>query len=171
MYKHPFDTLTLESGGKFIFTPCPGTQSVNLQQSIEQLRSEGVTTLVSLMYDDELVTLDAHSIGQVCQAQNLTWLQMPIKDDDAPNDDFMRAFSQHITRIINSINKGEAIAVHCKGGSGRTGLVIALFLIHLGYDKAQIVDMVQLIRPKALQHPIQRKYFNDFIFLETSNDN
>ena len=52
--------------------------------------------------------------------------------------------------------------MHCKGGSGRTGLVIALLMIQLGFDKQEIIIKVQSIRAKSLKHPVQIDFFNSF---------
>jgi protein-tyrosine phosphatase len=52
--------------------------------------------------------------------------------------------------------------VHCKGGSGRTGLVIGLILVSLGWPKDKVINAVQALRPKALVHPVQREYFDAF---------
>ncbi|WP_448552995.1 protein-tyrosine phosphatase family protein [Thalassotalea montiporae] len=73
--------------------------------------------------------------------------------------EFEKPFWGHESSILN--NQG-AVAVHCKGGSGRTGLVIALLLLQLGYNKSEVVEMVQTIRPKALVNPSQKAFFERF---------
>jgi protein-tyrosine phosphatase len=60
------------------------------------------------------------------------------------------------------LNNQESIAVHCKGGSGRTGLVIGLLMLKLGYVKEDIIKQVQQVRNKSLKHPIQFSYFKNF---------
>ena len=61
-------------------------------------------------------------------------------------------------------NKG-SIAVHCKGGSGRTGLVIGIILLAYGWSGEKVIKAVQEIRPKALKHPVQLEYFNSYLHL------
>lgn len=34
MLTHPFDSLSLENGGKIIFKPCPGTKEASLKDAI-----------------------------------------------------------------------------------------------------------------------------------------
>ena len=61
------------------------------------------------------------------------------------------------------LDKQGTIAVHCKGGSGRTGLVIGLILLAYGLPAEHVIAEVQKIRPKALKHPVQLDYFNSFL--------
>lgn len=53
--------------------------------------------------------------------------------------------------------------MHCKGGSGRTGLVIGLILLTYGWSGEKVIEAVQQIRPKALKHPVQLEYFNSHV--------
>lgn len=39
MSAHPYDVLSLNNGANIIFTPCPGTKTQNLADSIATLKS------------------------------------------------------------------------------------------------------------------------------------
>ena len=162
MQTHPYDKLTLDNGASFIFTPCPGTKSVDLETSLSELKSAGAEAILTLMYDKELTKLGAASLPAQCQALDVKWFQLPILDDDAPNADFEAAFDNHRKQILEILNNQGTVAVHCKGGSGRTGLVIGLLMVQLGCDKPAVIEQVQKMRPKALKHPVQLTYFNEF---------
>lgn len=161
MQSHPFDILQLETGA-FIFTPCPGTKGVGLSQSVADLKAAGAKAIITLMYDEELVKNGAQQLAIECEQAGLSWFQLPILDDDAPNEAFSLAFNKHLNEILAIIKSGGSVAVHCKGGSGRTGLVIGLLMHELGYAKNDIVNQVQAIRPKSLHNPVQRSYFDNF---------
>ena len=170
MNKHPFDQLTLNRGGAFIFTPCPGTKETSIADSISQLKEVGVQAIVTLMYDDELKKHNAQSLATECEKQSVSWFQLPISDEDAPNEDFLAAMKTHLASILLIIERKGTVAVHCKGGSGRTGLVIGLLMYQLGYQKEEIISLVQALRPKALKHPVQLDYFKTFELLGVEND-
>ncbi|TMP18680.1 protein phosphatase [Pseudoalteromonas sp. S2721] len=161
MQSHPFDILQLETGA-FIFTPCPGTKGVGLSQSVAELKAAGAKAIITLMYDEELVKNGAQQLVIECEQAGLSWFQLPILDDDAPNEAFSLAFNKHLKDILAIIKSGGSVAVHCKGGSGRTGLVIGLLMHELGYAKNDIVTQVQAIRPKSLHNPVQRSFFDNF---------
>ncbi|KZN48549.1 hypothetical protein N474_23080 [Pseudoalteromonas luteoviolacea CPMOR-2] len=162
MQKHPFDTLTLKNGPTFIFTPCPGTKDVALDASVGQLKDAGAQAIVTLMYDAEMQKNNAEGIPEACQNLGLKWFQLPLPDDAEPNQDFTHAFNASKNALMSILENRGTIAVHCKGGSGRTGLVIGLLMKQLGYSKNNIIEQVQQVRPKALKHPVQLSFFNEF---------
>jgi protein-tyrosine phosphatase len=162
MQTHPFDKLTLNSGATFIFTPCPGTKGVEVNTSVNQLKNAGAQAILTLMYDKEIEKLGASSLQSACDEIGINWFQLPILDDAAPNNVFEAAFNNHLSEILNILNNQGTIAVHCKGGSGRTGLVIGLLMLELGINKHDVINQVQSIRPKALTNPTQLSYFNNF---------
>lgn len=160
MQLHPFDTLTLDNGAKLIFTPCPGTKQASLEESVITLKQAGTSMLLTLMYDHEIANNNIEQLPTICAEHDISWLQLPILDDDAPDKEFEAQWLQHKEAILNALKNQATIAVHCKGGTGRTGLVIALILLAYGWPAARIVEHVQLIRPKALINTQQLNYFN-----------
>lgn len=161
MKDHPFDTLSLENNGKLIFTPCPGTKEAGLEESVSTLKQAGANMLITLMHDDELHANNASELPEECKKQGLDWVQLPIPDDAAPSEAFEKQWQVEKENILKTINNNGSIAVHCKGGSGRTGLAIALILAAYGWPTDKIIEEVQKIRPKALKNPKQLNYFKD----------
>lgn len=166
MSPHPFDSLPLdplnEHGAKLIFTPCPGTKEQGLAESLSTLKAAGTQMLLTLMFDDEMARNDVSDMAAQCVSQHITWVQLPILDDAAPGAEFEASWLANKAQILAVLNRQGTIAVHCKGGSGRTGLVIGLILASLGWPKDKVVTAVQALRPKALAHPVQREYFDGF---------
>lgn len=160
MQLHPYDTLTLDNGAKLIFTPCPGSKAASLEESVITLKQAGTNMLLTLMHDDELAKNNAEQLPTLCEQHNITWLQLPIIDDAAPAQEFAAQWQKYKSTIINAVKNKATIAVHCKGGSGRTGLVIALILLASGMPSDEIIKQVQTIRPNALKNPQQLNYFN-----------
>jgi protein-tyrosine phosphatase len=162
MTSHPFDTLHLDTGAALLFTPCPGTKGTPLTESVQQLHDAGAQAIVTLMYPSELESNEATALPQVCDALGMSWFQLPIADDAPPNKDFTQAFAKSWPTLKAILSEQGSVAVHCKGGSGRTGMVIGLIMYQLGLDKADIIPQVQALRPKALTHPAQLAFFNQF---------
>ena len=160
---HPFDILALENGAQLIFTPCPGTKDSILVESISTLKQAGTSMLITLMFDEEMESNNALSLPTECEKQCIEWVQLPILDDAAPSQAFESQWNDHKANILDVINNKGTIAVHCKGGSGRTGLVIGLILLAFGWSGEKIIEAVQEIRPKALKHPVQLDYFNTYL--------
>ncbi len=159
---HPFDILPLENGAKVIFTPCPGTKGASLEASVMTLKDAHATSIVSAMFDEEMQNLNAEALPQVCQDNEISWYQLPLGDDMGPDEHFFQAWQLHKDSLISRLRNQEILAVHCKGGSGRTGLLISLLLIELGYSKPEVKSLVQSMRPHALTKPEQLNFFENY---------
>ncbi|CAM3821326.1 dual specificity protein phosphatase family protein [Parendozoicomonas haliclonae] len=150
---HPFDRLVLDNGATFLFTPCPGTKGFNLEDSLATLKAAGATTVVTALPDTELLALDVAMLGDAVSKAGMDWFQLPIEDDCAPADDFTAAYDKARTTLVEKLKSGDTIAVHCRGGSGRTGLLAAILMRDAGYDLDSIISQVQALRPNALTIP------------------
>ena len=159
---HPYDILTLDSGAQLIFTPCPGTKGANLVESISTLKRAGADMLITLMFDEEMERNNVSSLSSECEKQGVKWIQLPIIDDEAPNKLFEPLWDAQKPNILSIIKSKGTIAVHCKGGTDRTGLVIGLILLSLGWPCERVIETVQKIRPKALKNNVQLDYLNTF---------
>ena len=158
--KHPFDILPLESGANLIFTPCPGTKAVELQASLEQLASAGAVAILTLMPIEEMQRNAVNDLPALCASLGLQWFHLPIEDDRAPEQAFQTSWQLAKGKIHALVESGKSIAIHCKGGSGRTGLVAAQILLERGVPLEQVIDKVRAVRPNALQLPAHQAYIN-----------
>jgi len=163
MNTHPFDILALENGAQLIFTPCPGSKAANLADSIAQLKQAGTSVVLTLMFRDEMSKNQLTKLPYICEQQQISWIQLPIIDDHAPTAVFESDWLRHKANILAVLNNQGTIAVHCKGGTGRTGLVIALILLDLGWPYDEVIREVQKIRPKALINSAQLGYFHSIV--------
>ena len=158
MNSHPFDILPLKNGSHLIFTPCPGTKGADLQTSVQQLMQAGANAVITTTPTEEMVGLGVETLPQVCEQQGLEWFHMPIEDDSAPASDFQDAWDQHKAKIQQLLDQGGSIVIHCKGGSGRTGLMAAILLLERGIELEKAVAMVKTLRPNSLKVPSHMKY-------------
>ena len=92
--------------------------------SAYELYSNNVKIFVDLTTDDEKLSLDKYYE----KLNNITYINYPIDDRKIPND--IKSFSIFITRLRNIINNinNEKIYIHCRGGHGRSGIVVACLL-------------------------------------------
>ena len=151
MSSHPFDKLPLSDGSTLIFTPCPGTRGADLRASLAQLAEAGTKAVVTLMPDDEMARNDVSELPRVCSEMGLQWFHFPIEDDASPGELFQAAWSKDKQRVLGILDQHGAVAIHCKGGSGRTGLMAAIILLERGMHQEQVVAQVKSLRPNALK--------------------
>ncbi|MGL5226300.1 MAG: tyrosine-protein phosphatase [Aeromonas sp.] len=159
---HPFDILNLDNGARLIFTPCPGTKEASLKDAIKILQQAGADGVVTMMPDAELCEFHATSLPAECEALGLAWVQLPVEDDCAPEAPFATAFANHKADLLARLAAGQTLAIHCRGGSGRTGLMAAILLLEAGYAPTQVKSLVQGLRPKALTLTPHVNYLNTY---------
>jgi protein-tyrosine phosphatase len=158
MTNHPHDTLSLTHGGRLIFTPCPGTKGVDLAESIAQLRQTGAEAVISMTPSDELARLEVAALPEAVADAGLHWFPCPVEDDAAPGPDFEQAWEAHRDAVMALVSQKGCIAIHCRGGSGRTGFMAALILRELGLSGARADALIKGLRPKALTLPAHTDY-------------
>ena len=156
---HPYDELVLEGAAALIFTPCPGTKGASLQDSLQTLKQAGAAAIITLMPQEEMARNAVDTLPALCDELGLRWLHCPVEDDQLPLADFAAAWQLHSAGIHQLLSDGKKIAIHCKGGSGRTGLMAAQIMLERGIDKAQVKQRIQALRPNALTLASHLAYF------------
>ena len=78
------------------------------------------------------------------QAGNVMW--RPVPDLHAPNVEQMMPL---VDEIVDRLQRGETLIIHCAAGMGRTGTTAACVLIRLGVGPAAALRAVSEARPGA----------------------
>ncbi|PKF51590.1 cyclin-dependent kinase inhibitor 3 family protein [Enterovibrio nigricans] len=159
---HPTWELPLENAAGLVLTPCPGTKDVTLSDSIAQLKEQGVTVVVTALNQEEMDTKGVGSLPEEVKKAGLAWFHAPIEDDCAPEDAFQTGWKGISPSVHQALDNGEKVALHCMGGSGRTGLLAAHILLEKGWALPDIVTQVQALRPGAFTKEVQVQYINQF---------
>lgn len=163
---HPTWLLPLENSAGLVLTPCPGTKGVSLADSILQLKEQGVTVVVTALSDEEMHHAGVSDLPDVVAAYGLQWVNTPIEDDKVPDAEFERLWHLASPFLHRCLDNGEKVALHCMGGSGRTGLLAAHLLGEKGWPLEKVVTKVQALRPGAFTKPNQIEYVHQLLRAE-----
>ena len=108
-----------------------------------------------------LLTLTETDLDQAALTRNrLRNIHFPIYDREAPSITQAYMVSKRIQRAMD---QGERVAVHCKAGIGRTGTILACWMIHQGGVGAQgAIERLRSIRPSYVQSREQEEFLYAF---------
>jgi len=163
MEQHPYSVLSvIDVKGEIILTPCPGTQNSSVAAAIDTLKEAGVAGLLTLMSTEELKENAVEELPEVCRRRGIVWFHLPVENGQIPDEQFLVAWKSNIAQIKSVLQKGKAVAVHCKGGSGRTGLIAAQLMIACGEDFQDALEKVKTLRPRAITRPQHVEYLTQF---------
>lgn len=131
--------------------PMPGV-SAPMSYDLDLLVSVGITVLITLTEED-LYQAELKAAG-------LTNLHLPIYDREAPS---LTQMHMLLFKMQKLIEQGEVLAVHCLAGIGRTGTVLAAWMIKEGGLAAEeAIRRLRLINPSFVQTEVQEVFLADF---------
>ncbi len=156
--KHPTWELAVNDSA-LVLMPCPGTKDVSLDDTLAQLKNEGVVAIVSATTHEEFEKKAIPMFGDAVAEHGMKWFHLPIEDDAVPDESFERGWESSSSEILELLKAGK-VALHCMGGSGRTGLLAARVLLELDWSLEDIVTEVKALRPGAFSKPEQKEYIS-----------
>jgi len=153
--------------GELAGTPRPGVFA-DEQTDIASLTRVGISTLISLTqrppieppYDEEAL-----------RAADIEQLVFPIEDMHAPSFELAKEICK---RIDQRLNERKKVAVNCRAGLGRTGTILASYLIWKGVAPMEAFEDVRSINPKWIQSQLQIDFlegFSSFICRQSQENN
>ena len=119
----------------------PHPPSDKLAEALAGYAARGIDTIVSMLPPDEASELGLGNEDALCASQDLAFVNYPIVD------------------LTARIRAGEAVAVHCRAGIGRSGMVTACTLIALGDDTGDAVRMVSKARGVSIPDTVTQADF------------
>ncbi|PTX97353.1 hypothetical protein DB346_20325 [Verrucomicrobia bacterium LW23] len=125
----------------------------SLPDDLAHLWRVGIRAVVSL--------LNSAGDGPVFTRAGMEYLSLPVRDGGAPTTHQALRFL-HFTD--EALRNSKPVAVHCAAGRGRTGTMLALYLIHhFQLDRAETaVEAVRKVRPSAIETYTQETFLQDF---------
>lgn len=114
-----------------------------LEDEIDGWRRASVDVVVSLLEADEEAQLDLAQERQIAEAEGIRFISFPIRDRGVPSQaDAFRV----LKAIVKLLEQGNTIAVHCRQGIGRSGLIAVGAMIMSGIEADKALDAVSAAR-------------------------
>jgi atypical dual specificity phosphatase len=137
--------------GRHSALPAGDTPNEALDDDLRWLKDQGIGAILSLTEEP----LPAEAL----QRHALTALHLPIDDQTAPTQAELIAALDFIDQQRIA---GHAVLAHCRIGEGRTGCILAAYLIRQGASPEQALASLRAIRPGAISAPSQQSALATF---------
>jgi protein-tyrosine phosphatase len=114
-----------------------------LAAHLQRLRGKGVDTIVCALTPGERDLLGLDDEPEEARQAGLSFVEFPIPDFSVPDAQALQDLARHLAKAIR---KGDYIVIHCRGGSGRSGVVAGAALIAMGAEADEAMRLVSEAR-------------------------
>ena len=119
--------------------------------ALARLAAQGVSLLVNLH--------ERPHQPQRLARRGLAELHLPVRDFTPPAPE---EIERGVQAIAGAVAAGRRVAVHCGGGLGRTGTLLACYLVARGLAPAAAIERVRVARPGSVETPEQEAAVHAF---------
>lgn len=123
----------------------------DMAHSLAELRELGISAIVSLTE----TPLDSPLLEEF----GFQYAHLPILDFTPPSlEQTVRAMEF----VKENVGQGRAVLIHCTAGQGRTGTMLAAYLVSKGLSPEVAIGKIRQLRPGSVETPDQEKAVFDY---------
>jgi RimJ/RimL family protein N-acetyltransferase/protein-tyrosine phosphatase len=120
----------------------------DLAEEVAAWQAAGVGLVVSLLEASEVRELELAQEARLCAERAIEFRSFPIRDRSHPES--TKALTALVAELHDRLRAGRAVAIHCRAGIGRTGLVAACLLHRLGVPPGDVFHLLSRSRGIAM---------------------
>lgn len=147
----------------------PGKKDKNwdrdLYTDLDQIQNTKIGAIVCLLTWREMQLLSLQDYPREAQKRGIIFLHFPIKDCGVPKCSDMAAL---IESVLDMLQNGINVLIHCRCGNGRASAVCACCLTHFNYDYSRAIEIVKERKPTAVLNIDQLSYVRKYCRLFSS---
>jgi len=147
--------------GRLGIVPRPRGGGAWLINETKAWRAAGIDVVVSLLEPAEAALLELEGEAAAAAEQSVVFRACPIPDGSIPP--VRKAVVDLIAELIDTLQGGNTVAVHCRQSIGRSGLIVCAILVASGVD---LVDALRIVaKSRGIEVPEtdeQRQWLGEF---------
>jgi atypical dual specificity phosphatase len=122
------------------------------EDELPELYSAGIRAVVSL--------LNIPSDAAIFESAGFSFLCLPVPDGGAPTPEQAALF----VRFVEDQRKAQRpVAVHCEAGLGRTGTMLATYLIAQGANAEEAIQRIREVEKTAIETRRQIQFLHEWV--------
>ncbi|HEV2687984.1 MAG TPA: dual specificity protein phosphatase family protein [Bryobacteraceae bacterium] len=119
-----------------------------LEDEARSWRQAGIDVVVSLLEPAEAAQLGLAGEAEAVTANDIHFISFPIPDRGVPAS--VTAAVSLIAEVSDALEAGKHVAIHCRQGIGRSGLIAAGILANAGLDPERAIEVVSSARGQSV---------------------
>lgn len=134
----------------------------NIEEDVKSIVDSGIENIVTLITESELESYGVPNLIKTYNENGISTKHVSIVDQGIPT---IEELDEIVDWMDAKFKKNEKVLVHCVGGLGRTGTIVAAYLKkYRRYSTEEAINMVRKSRsPRAIETKIQEGIIADFL--------
>jgi protein-tyrosine phosphatase len=130
-----------------------------LADEMDRWQREGIHTVVSLLTPQEEQDLDLAGEERTVKAHRMAFRSFPIEDRQVPDSEVK--LTKLLAQIDQDLGSGKNVALHCRQGIGRSGLVAACLFVTKGFDVGVAIKRLSSVRGVSIPETMEQRRWID----------
>ena len=132
-----YKVLEIERGVLSVMAkPVPGEW---IEDEFIGLARLGIDKIVCLLEDWEQLELGLGDEAKLCERNNIEYVSFPIPDRGLPRTNLALILAEE---LHTEICTGKHVAIHCRAGIGRTGIIAGAVLLKTGKTAKEALALI-----------------------------
>jgi protein-tyrosine phosphatase len=132
-----------------------------LSDEIAGWQRAGISTVVSMLEHHEVRELQLDDEPLFCKYYGIDFLSLPTPDAGTPHS--LHDTSTLVDELVSRLRHDQGVAIHCRAGIGRSGLLSACVLLRLGVPLADVFPILSRTRKIPIpETPVQVAWVQRF---------
>ncbi|WP_238704944.1 protein-tyrosine phosphatase family protein [Parasedimentitalea marina] len=143
--------------GILALCPLPGAGG-NYRGDLDHIHDWQPGLVISMTTEAEQVAVGGATLGTDIQSLASRWVHLPVPDFSPPPPEVLAKWPPVSHMARKALVGGGRVLVHCRGGCGRSGMVVLRLMIECGEKPAVALARLRAVRPCAVETPEQMQW-------------